>query len=297
MTAKILDGYAVAKGIEREIADEVQVFKKTYGWAPGIAVVQVGKDPAASWYVRQIKRRFTGVGMRFALHTLEAEAGEETLAACVEELNGDPRTNGIIVQMPLPEHLSEDAVVGMLDPAKDVDGAHPLNAGRLFQEVGDAFLPSPRGHHAFAPAAPAGGMELLRSYGISLKGKSTVVVGQGHVGRPMALLMLLDGATVTLCHIFTKDLAFHTRQGEVLVSAVGKAKLISADMIRPGAVVLDFGTSVVDGKLVGDVDTEAAKQVAGYITPVPGGTGPMTNAMLMRNTLTAAQQQMAESNL
>jgi len=178
-----------------------------------------------------------------------------------------------------------------LDPGKDIDGAHPLSAGTLFREMGDVFLPEPSGCQAFAPAAPAGGMEILHRYNIDLKGKNAVVVGHSHVGRPMALLMLLDGATITICHIFTKDLASHTRQAEVLVAAVGKAHLITADMIRPGAVVVDFGTSVVDGKLVGDVDTEAAKEVAGYITPVPGGTGPMTNMMLMANAMRAARLQ------
>jgi methylenetetrahydrofolate dehydrogenase (NADP+)/methenyltetrahydrofolate cyclohydrolase len=238
--------------------------------------------------VRQIKRHFTDAGMRFALHTLEAKVSEETLAARMEELNGDPQTNGIIVQMPLPEHLSEDAVVGMLDPAKDVDGMHPLNAGRLMQQRGDALV----------PATPAGGMELLRRYDIPLKGKRAVMVGRSNiVGRPMALLMLHQHATVTICHSRTEDLGAITRQADILAVAVGRPGMIGGEMIRPGAVVIDYGVNVIDDELVGDVATEAAKEVAGYITPVPGGTGPMTNAMLMRNTLTAARRQTAESDL
>jgi methylenetetrahydrofolate dehydrogenase (NADP+)/methenyltetrahydrofolate cyclohydrolase len=288
MTAKILDGRATAKAIEGEIADDVQSFEKAHGWAPGIAVVQVGGDPASSWYVGQIKKRFTGVGMRFALHALEAEASEETLMARMEELNGDPRTNGVIVQMPLPEHLSQDAVVGMLDPAKDVDGMHPLNAGRLMQQRGDALV----------PATPAGGLELLRRYDIPLKGQHAVMVGRSNiVGRPMALLMLHQHATVTICHSRTEDLGAITRQADILAVAVGRPGMIDGDMIRPGAVVIDYGVNVIDDELFGDVDTEAAKEVAGYITPVPGGTGPMTNAMLMKNTLMAARRQTAASDL
>jgi methylenetetrahydrofolate dehydrogenase (NADP+)/methenyltetrahydrofolate cyclohydrolase len=288
MTAKILDGRATAKAIEGEIAEDVESFGKDHGWAPGIAVVQVGGDPASSWYVGQIKKRFTGVGMRFALHALEAEASEGTLVGRMEELNGDPRTNGIIVQMPLPEHLSGEAVVGMLDPAKDVDGMHPLNAGRLMQQRGDALV----------PATPAGGMELLRRYDIPLKGKRAVMVGRSNiVGRPMALLMLHQHATVTICHSRTEDLGAITRQADILAVAVGRPGMIGGEMIRPGAVVIDYGVNVIDDELVGDVATEAAKEVAGYITPVPGGTGPMTNAMLMRNTLTAARRQTAESDL
>ena len=294
MTAQILDGRALAKTMRSEIATQVARFEQDHGWAPGIAVVQVGADPASSWYVRQIKRNFSRVGIHFALHSLDEKTGASTFTSLLRKLNGDAHTNGIIVQKPLPQHLPQSLVSAALDPGRDVDGAHPLNAGTLFREMGDAFTPAPSGYRAFAPAAPAGGMELLHRYGIDLKGKNAVIVGHSHVGRPMALLMLLDGATITICHIFTNDLASHTRQGEVLVSAVGKAKLITADMIRPGAVVLDFGTSVVDGKLVGDVDTEAAKEVASYITPVPGGTGPMTTVMLMANTVTAAKRQVAE---
>jgi methylenetetrahydrofolate dehydrogenase (NADP+)/methenyltetrahydrofolate cyclohydrolase len=221
--------------------------------------------------------------MRFALHALDEHADITTFTSLLQQLNLDPHTNGIIVQMPLPAHLPQSLVTDLLDPGKDVDGIHPLNAGHLLQQSGDAF----------APATPSGGMEILRRYGIDLKGKHAVMVGRSNVvGRPMALLMLHQHATVSICHSRTQDIGAIARQGDILVAAIGKAKFVTADMIRPGAVVIDFGVNVVEGtKIVGDVDTEAAKQVAGFITPVPGGTGPMTNIMLMTNTLTAAKRQ------
>ena len=286
MTAQILDGRALAKTISQEIAEEVAQFQEKRGWVPGIAVVQIGEDPASSWYVRQIKKSFTKAGMRFELHTLPADADAEAFTMLLARLNHDPRTNGIIVQMPLPKHLPSHLVTDVLDPQKDVDGIHPLNAGKLFQQSGDTF----------APATPLGGMEILHRYNIELKGKHAVMVGRSNiVGRPMALLMLHEHATVTICHSRTRDLAAMTKQADILVAAVGKPKIITAEMIRPGAVVIDCGVNVVDGKLVGDVDTEAAMEVAGYITPVPGGTGPMTNVMLMRNTLVAAKRQTGQA--
>ena len=286
MAAEILDGRALAKTMVQELTEDTARFESEQGWAPGIAVVQVGEDPASSWYVRQIRKSFSGVGMRFALHTLDEGAGASDLTSLLRQLNQEPRTNGIIVQMPLPDHLPQSLVTDVLDPAKDVDGIHPINAGRLMQQSGDYF----------APATPAGGMEILARYGISLKGKHAVMVGRSNiVGRPMALLMLHQHATVTVCHSRTRDLGEVTRSAEILVAAVGKAHVITADMIAPGAVVIDFGVNVVEDKLLGDVDTEAAMEVAGYLTPVPGGTGPMTNVVLMRNTLAAAQRQLAKS--
>jgi len=282
MAAQTLDGRAMAKVMSGEVASQVAQFKQEHGWAPGIAVVQVGGDPASSWYVKQIEKSFSSAGMRFVLHALDEKTDAATLTATLEKLNADPRTNGIIVQMPLPKHLSQSLVTDILDVGKDVDGISPINAGRLLQQSGDFF----------APATPAGGMELLRRYGIELKGKQAVMVGRSNiVGRPMALLMLHEHATVTICHSRTRDLGAVCREGEILVAAIGKAKMITGDMIRPGAVVVDFGVNVVDGKLIGDVDTAAAMEVASYVTPVPGGTGPMTNIMLMTNTLTAARRQ------
>lgn len=279
MTAQILDGQATAKTMRAEITGQVAAFLKAQGYVPGIAVVQVGADPASSWYVKQINRSFTGAGMRFDQHALPADAEAGALVALLERLNGDPRMHGIIVQMPLPPHLPQSLVTDVLDPRKDVDGIHPANAGRLLQQSGDTFV----------PATPAGGMELLRRYGMDLKGKHAVMVGRSNiVGRPMALLMLHQHATVTICHSRSQDLPSLCRQGDVLVAAIGKAKMITGDMIKPGAVVVDFGVNVVQEKLIGDVDTEAAMQVASFVTPVPGGTGPMTNVMLMLNTLSAA---------
>jgi len=283
MVAQILDGRALAKTVSREIAEQVKQFDQAHGWVPGIAVVQVGEDPASSWYVKQIEKSFTGAGMRFALHTLPPDAQAEALVSLLRQLNADPRTNGVIVQMPLPKHLAQSLVTDTLDPAKDVDGISPINAGRLMQQSGDFY----------APATPSGGMEILRRYGIELKGKHAVMVGRSNiVGRPMALMMLHEHATVTICHSRTPDLGAVTRQGDILVAAIGKAGMITADMIKPGAVVVDFGVNVIGDKIVGDVDTEPAKQVAGYITPVPGGTGPMTNVVLMLSTLTAATRQL-----
>lgn len=283
MTAQLLDGRALAKTMTAEIAADVALFERANGWAPGIAVVQVGADAASSWYVKQINKSFTGAGMRFALHALDEATDALQLTGLLQELNTDPRTNGIIVQMPLPKHLPQSLVTDTLSPTKDVDGIHPINAGRLLQQSGEFY----------APATPAGGMEILRRNGITLKGKHAVMVGRSNiVGRPMALLMLHEHATISICHSRTPDLGAITRQADVLVAAIGKAHMITADMIRPGAVVVDFGVNVIDDKLVGDVDTEAAMEVAGAITPVPGGTGPMTNVMLMANTLRAAQRQM-----
>ncbi len=285
MTAQTLDGRALAKTISEEIAADVAQFREQHGWEPGIAVVQVGADPASSWYVKQIQRSFGRAGMRCDLRELPAATSAADLTALLAALNADARTNGVIVQMPLPEHLPQSLVTDVLDPAKDVDGIHPLNAGKLMQGAADAI----------APATPGGGMEILKRYGIELRGKHAVMVGRSNiVGRPMALLMLHQHATVTICHSRTPDLGAVTRQGDVLVAAVGRAKIVTGEMIKPGAVVIDFGVNVVGDTMVGDVDTAAAMEVASYVTPVPGGTGPMTNVMLMRNTLAAARRQLGE---
>lgn len=284
MTAKLLDGRTMARAMAREIAADVAAFRAERGVAPGIAVVQVGADPASNAYVAQIERAFTRAGMAFALHRLAQDASAEALVALLQSLNDDAQVHGVIVQMPLPIHLPQALVTDTLDPSKDVDGIHPLNAGRLMQQSGDFF----------APATPAGGMELLRRYEIPLAGKHAVMVGRSNVvGRPMALLLLHEHATVTICHSRTPDLAAICCQAELLVAAVGKPNVITGQMIRTGAVVVDFGVNVIDGQLIGDVEAESAREVAGWITPVPGGTGPMTNVMLLRNTLEAARRQMA----
>jgi methylenetetrahydrofolate dehydrogenase (NADP+)/methenyltetrahydrofolate cyclohydrolase len=201
------------------------------------------------------------------------------VVSLVESLNADVSVNGIIVQMPLPKHISQEAIATTISPAKDVDGINPINAGHLLEGTGEYF----------APATPSGGMEILHRSGVEIKGMNAVVVGRSNiVGKPMAMMLLHEHATVTICHSRTKDLPSVTRGGDILVAAIGKARMITGDMIKPGAVVVDFGINVVEGKVVGDVDFESAKAVAGAITPVPGGTGPMTNIVLMRNTIRAA---------
>jgi len=281
MTAEILNGRAVAKTIEAELKTEITAMGES-GVVPALAVMQVGEDPASAWYVGQIRKSCKRVGVIFRLETLPRNATAEALAGALEGLNQDAGVHGVIVQMPLPRHLSQEIVIDTLDPRKDVDGIHPINAGRLFQGSS----------HYFVPATPAGGMELMRRYGIELKGKRAVMVGRSNiVGRPMAMLMLHQHATVVICHSRTPNLGEETRRADILVAAVGRPAIIGKDMIRPGAVVIDFGANVVDDRLVGDVDSEAAMEVASYVTPVPGGTGPMTNAMLMRNVVSAAKRQ------
>jgi methylenetetrahydrofolate dehydrogenase (NADP+) / methenyltetrahydrofolate cyclohydrolase len=280
MTAEILDGRAVAKTIEAELKAESATLAES-GIVPGLSVVQVGEDPASAWYVGQIRKSCRRVGVAFRLDALPEDTTREALVSALQGLNNDAGVHGVIVQMPLPRHLSQEIVTDTLDPRKDVDGIHPVNAGRLFQGSGDYFV----------PATPAGGMELMRRYGIELEGKRAVMVGRSNiVGRPMAMLLLHQHATVVICHSRTPDLGEETRRADVLVAAVGRPSIITGDMIRPGAVVIDFGANVVEDSLVGDVDSEAAMDVASYVTPVPGGTGPMTNAMLMTNVVSAAKR-------
>lgn len=279
MEAKILDGKAIAAAMKEEISAQVAAFKEKYGKVPGIAVVQVGADPASSRYVKQIGKSFEEAGMTFRLETLDESASEAQVVGLVDSLNADAGVNGIIVQMPLPKHISQEAIAATISPAKDVDGINPINAGRLLAGTGEYF----------APATPSGGMEILHRSGIEIKGKNAVVVGRSNiVGKPMAMMLLHEHATVTICHSRTRDLPAVTRGGDILVAAIGKARMITGDMIKPGAVVVDFGINVLEGKVVGDVDFESARTVAGAITPVPGGTGPMTNIVLMRNTISAA---------
>lgn len=284
MTAQVLDGAATARALFAEIAPEVAAFTAAQGYPPALTVVQAGADPASDVYVKQIERSVGRVGIAVARHALPADVTLDALTAVIRALNAEPRTHGILLQMPLPAHLPQALVVDALDPGKDVDGIHPLNAGRLLQNLSGRL----------DPATPSGGMELLLRYGIPLEGRRAVVVGRSNVvGRPMALLLLHANATVTVCHSRTPDLADVCRQADILVAAVGRPRLITADMIRPGAVVVDFGVNVVDGRLMGDVDADAVRGVAGWLTPVPGGTGPMTNAMLARNVLAAARRQTA----
>lgn len=282
MTATILDGRALARRLTSELAAECATLTAALGFAPILATVIVGDDPASRAYIGSIARTCQKVGIEFCLVELPATITETELRRRLVSLNRQPEVRGVIVQVPLPPHLSPRVVAETLAPEKDIDGITPANAGRLLL-----------GLPAFAPSTPAGGMELLRHYQIALAGRHAVVVGRSSVvGKPMALLLLREDATVTLCHRRTPDLAARTRQADLVVAAAGQAGLITGAMLKPGAVVIDFGINFppdAGGAMRGDVDFASAVEVAGAITPVPGGTGPVTNMMLARNTLAAAR--------
>jgi methylenetetrahydrofolate dehydrogenase (NADP+)/methenyltetrahydrofolate cyclohydrolase len=281
MTATILDGRALARVLREELRIEITHYVATAGVTPALAVIQVAGDPAAGRYVRTIRKSCDDVGIAFVERALPAGTTQAALEAAIQELSDDARISGVLVQMPLPTGLDAQPAIARLDPRKDVDGIHPTNLGLLAQ-----------GLPCLIPNTPAGGMELLRRNGIALVGRRAVVVGRSNiVGKPMALLLLAEHATVTIAHSRTPDLAAVLREADVVVAAVGRAGLITGAMLRPGAVVVDFGINVLeDGALVGDVDFASAAEVAGAITPVPGGTGPVTNVMLMRNVLQAARE-------
>ncbi len=280
MAATIIDGKAVSKKIRLQLTEEVAEFKAKTGITPGLAVVLVGEDPASQTYVRNKEKSTIKAGMYSEVHRLPADTSEEQLLNLVEKLNQDIKIHGILVQLPLPKHIDETKVLNAINPCKDVDGFHPVNAGHLFI-----------GQDSFIPCTPHGIMELLADEGVDLKGKQAAVVGRSNiVGKPVAMLLLQQHATVTICHSRTADLGAITRQADVLVVAVGRPNFITGDMIKPGAVVIDVGINRLDQDLVGDVDFESAKAVAGSITPVPGGVGPMTITMLLKNTLVAAQK-------
>lgn len=290
MTATTLDGKTLAKTLRAEINEQVETFKNRTGVTPTIALVRAGKDLASVSYAGTIERGFLKRGMAFTSNLLPETATEAEIVAAVSELNGDPTVHGIMVQEPLPKGIDEAAVKAALSPQKDVDGVHPVNSGRLAQ-VAPVGRPPGVGHY-FVPATPAGGLEMLKRYQVPLEGRNAVVLGRSNiVGKPMAFLLLRENATVTLCHSRTKELDAVCRQADVLCVAVGRAGMVKGSWIKPDAVVVDFGVNFVDGKMCGDVDFDQAVRVAGMITPVPGGTGPMTNAMLMRNVLEAAQMQ------
>ncbi|MDD3824503.1 MAG: bifunctional 5,10-methylenetetrahydrofolate dehydrogenase/5,10-methenyltetrahydrofolate cyclohydrolase [Anaerolineae bacterium] len=290
MTATILDGRAVAKTMQGELEAAVAEFKAKTGVTPTIAVVRAGEDPGSVWYANAIKKTMAARGMEAQLHILPETASQAELVDMVARLNEDPAVHGIMVQEPMPKGIDEGAVKAALSPIKDVDGVHEVNAGRL-------ALAAPAGRPAgvgpfFVPATPAGGMELMRRSGVTFAGQNAVVLGRSAiVGKPMALLLMRENATVTVCHSRSKDLAGICRSADILCVAVGRAEMVKGDWIRPGGVVVDFGVNDVDGKMVGDVAYEEASEVAGMITPVPGGTGPMTNVMLCLNVLEAARLQ------
>lgn len=288
MSAVVIDGRAIARRIRGEVAEGAATLAEATGTVPGLAAILVGDDPASATYVRMKEKACQEAGLRSRIERLPADTAHDELAGLVAELNADAEVHGILVQLPLPPQIDEAAIVRAVDPAKDVDGFHPLNVGRVaLGELGAAFV----------PATPAGIVRLLDEAGIELAGSEAVVVGRSAiVGKPVSLLLLQRHATVTVCHSATRDLASHTRRADVLVVAVGRAGLVGKEMVKPGAAVIDVGTNRVPdpadgrGRLVGDVDFDGVAEVAGWVTPVPGGVGPMTIAMLLTNTLEAARR-------
>ncbi|MGE5557162.1 MAG: bifunctional methylenetetrahydrofolate dehydrogenase/methenyltetrahydrofolate cyclohydrolase FolD [Bacillota bacterium] len=280
MTAKIIDGKMVAERIKEDLKQKIEKLKQR-GIIPGLAVVMVGDDPASRIYVNMKQKTCTGLGIYSEGHALSADASRDKLLELIARLNGDPRIHGILVQLPLPGHFEEEEILFNISPDKDVDGFHPVNVGRLFL-----------GKPSVLPCTPAGVMELIKETGTEIKGKECVVVGRSNiVGKPQAILLLAEHGTVTICHSRTRDLGEVCRRADILVVAAGKPRLVKGDMIKPGAVVIDVGTNRVGEKrLTGDVDFDSAGKTAGFITPVPGGVGPMTIAMLMKNTVTAAER-------
>jgi methylenetetrahydrofolate dehydrogenase (NADP+)/methenyltetrahydrofolate cyclohydrolase len=277
MTARLIDGKAIAAAIRAEVAAAVTEVVATGRRPPGLAAVLVGDDPASHLYVRNKARACEQAGIRSFRHLLPVGTSQAALEGLLADLNRDEAVDAILVQLPLPGGLDSRRILERVDPAKDVDGFHPENVGRLTI-----------GRPAFVPCTPAGILELLDRSGVELRGAEAVVAGRSDlVGKPTALLLLHRHATVTLCHTRTKDLALHTRRAEILVAAAGRPRLITGAMVREGAVVIDVGINRVDGALVGDVDFPSVAPRAGQITPVPGGVGPMTIAMLLRNTLLA----------
>jgi methylenetetrahydrofolate dehydrogenase (NADP+)/methenyltetrahydrofolate cyclohydrolase len=291
MTATILNGREVAKTMRAEIDDAAAAFKERLSVTPTIAVVRVGEDPASVRYANTIRRTAEKRGMGSSAHVLPETTSQQTVVELVRQLSTDTSIHGILVQEPLPKRFDEAAIKETLAPEKDVDGVHTTNAGRLAQVAPVGRPPGVLGY--YVPATPAGGLEILKRYNVEISGKHAVVVGRSNiVGKPMALLLLQENATVTVAHSRTADLGEVCRSADILCAAVGRAKIITADMIKPGAVVIDFGVNFDDeGNMLGDVDFENVQEVAGMITPVPGGTGPMTNVMLMLNVLEAARRQ------
>ncbi|MCC7354909.1 MAG: bifunctional methylenetetrahydrofolate dehydrogenase/methenyltetrahydrofolate cyclohydrolase FolD [Anaerolineae bacterium] len=288
MTATIIDGQAVAASIRARIKDEAAALKARTGVVPGLATVLVGDNPASQTYVRMKGRACEEVGMRSVGHKLPATATQAEVEGLVRQLNADPGIHGILVQLPLPGHLNEEAVLNAIGIEKDVDGFHPVNIGRLAMKGREPL---------FVPCTPAGCIALMDHVGVKIEGARAVVLGRSNiVGLPVSLLLIGRNATVTVCHSRTRDLPSVTREADILVAAIGKAQMVRGDWVKPGAVVIDVGVNRVDDpttksgyRLVGDVAFDEAKEVAGAITPVPGGVGPMTIAMLLQNTLRGAK--------
>ncbi len=291
MSAQIIDGKAIAATIRGEIAAEVEEMKTKYNRVPGLAAVLVGERKDSQTYVRMKKRACAEVGITSFGYELPADVSQDELLKLVQELNANSNVHGILVQLPLPDHIDDETILGAISIEKDVDGFHPLNIGRLSMKRRDPL---------FVPCTPRGCIELLDRTGIEIEGKRAVVLGRSNiVGLPVAMLLLHRNATLTICHSRTKNLPDVVREADILIAAVGRAEMVKGDWIKPGAAVIDVGVNAVDDptrkkgyRLVGDVAFAEAKEVAGYITPVPGGVGPMTIAMLLRNTLDSAKREL-----
>ncbi len=280
MNAQIIDGKAFAAGLRERVALHTATFRERAGRAPGLAVVLVGEDPASQVYVRSKHKATIAAGMESFEHRLPVETTQDALVALVESLNADDAVDGILVQLPLPAHIDENAIIAAISPDKDVDGFHPVNAGRLAT-----------GLEGFVPCTPLGCVMLLKDRLGDLSGLDAVVIGRSNiVGKPMAQLLIRESCTVTVAHSRTRDLPALVGRADIVVAAVGRPEMVKGDWLKPGAAVIDVGINRVDGKLVGDVDFASAAAVAGAITPVPGGVGPMTIAVLLRNTLVAAHR-------
>lgn len=280
--AKIIDGKAISAEIRAELKEETVKFKSEFGYAPGLAVIIVGTDPASQVYVRNKKRACEEIGFLSESYDLPEETTEEELIALIQRLNAADHIHGILVQLPLPRHIDEKKVLLTIVPSKDVDAFHPENVGKIMI-----------GEYSFLPCTPAGVMELIHRSGISVAGKKCIVIGRSNiVGKPMAMLLLHDNGTVTICHSKTTDLANICKEADILIASIGKPNFVTADMVKDGAVVIDVGINrLPDGKLCGDVNFAEVEPKVSFITPVPGGVGPMTITMLMKNTLTAAKEQ------
>ena len=283
--AEIISGKVVSEKLRLELKDSISQFINESGHTPGLAVVLVGDNPASQVYVRNKHKACLEVGINSYEINLPAETTEEKLLSVIDELNSDEKVDGILVQLPLPKHIDEERVINRIDPNKDVDAFSPSNVGKIMI-----------GNYTFLPCTPAGVMELLKHYNIAIEGKNCVVVGRSNiVGKPMAMLLLEKNGTVTICHSRTQNIGEICRSADIVVVAVGRAGFLKADMVKPGAVVIDVGINRGDdGKLCGDVAFDQVEKVASYITPVPGGVGPMTITMLLKNTLSAAKNQMTK---
>jgi len=275
----VINGRLIARALLHELKRDILAFKEE-GIIPNLTVIILGDDPSAMAYVRMIEKNGKAVHLDLDIRQLPIETSEEELVTHIEELNVDPKVHGILVQMPLPKHISEKKILSTINYRKDVDGFHPINTGRLVV-----------GADTYLPCTPGGIMHILDYHNIELSGKDAVVIGRSNiVGKPIAMLLLERNATVTICHSRTKDLAYHTKNADIVVAAVGKAKFLTGDMIKEGAVVIDVGINDVDGKIVGDVDFDSTEPVAGYITPVPGGVGSTTICILIQNTLKSVRR-------